>query len=291
MAGDFQNQVVVITGAGRGIGRGHALAFSAQGAKVVVNDLGVSSDGEKEKVSPANDVVAEIKAMGGEAAANESDVSSWQGARNLLDTALDKYGQINVLVNNAAIIRPLEFAKITEKQWNDHFRINVNGTFFPTRLLTEHWINEIETGKQSNRCIICTTSRLGLFGTPYHVTYGCTKAAIAQFIQAAAAELEPYGIRVNGISPRADTRMMREANIQLRDIAGDDGIAAIIRVLKKSPEKTGPNSIDHIANAVVWLASEKAAHITGKIFHVEQDTMKLLEGWRESEAQDIAINM
>src|SRR5690606_35284330 len=175
----YAGLIAVITGAGRGIGRSHALAFAAAGARVVVNDLGVTYAGEREAISPADAVVAEIRSAGGEAVADYNDVANWAGAAALLRTALEAYGRVDILVNNAAIIRPAALTGTSEQDFDEVVRVNLKGTFCPSRCFAQHWMEQAAAGKKPDASIICTTSRVGLHGTPYYLTYGCAKAAVA----------------------------------------------------------------------------------------------------------------
>ena len=204
-----RDRVAVVTGAGRGIGRAHALAFAAAGARVVVNDLGVSFDGRREASSPADEVVDEIRRNGGEAVADHNDVADWRGAQALLETALSAYGDVDVLVNNAAIIRPAPLIDASEQDYDEVIRVNLKGSIGPSRAFAAHWAKRGSARRDAS--IVCTTSRIGLHGTPYYLLYGCTKAAIAYFVSAAAAEWGSLDVRVNAVAPRADTRMMGEA--------------------------------------------------------------------------------
>jgi NAD(P)-dependent dehydrogenase (short-subunit alcohol dehydrogenase family) len=275
-------RVAVVTGAGRGIGRAHALAFAAAGASVVVNDLGVSYSGEKERISPADEVVDEIRKGGGQAVANYCDVAEWAGAQALLETALQAFGKVDILVNNAAIIRPDALIQTREADFDEVVRVNLKGTFCPSRAFAEHWVNRAQAGSLVEASIICTTSRVGLHGTPFYLVYGCTKAAVAYFVESSAAELRQYGIRVNGVAPRADTRMMGDATRRLAQVAGGAGVKAVFDALKsalpKADERMDPASISPL---VVWLASDCSKAVNGKVFSVMTGRIGLHEGWRE----------
>lgn len=264
----FHSKVVVVTGAGRGIGRAHALAFAAAGASVVVNDLGVSYAGEREAVSPADAVVEEIRAAGGKAIADQNDVADWRGAERLLESALRAFGGADVLVNNAAIIRPSSFGETREADLDEVVRVNIKGTFAPMRAFAGFWTrSRPRSADGPGRSVICTTSRIGLRGTPFYLTYGCTKAAVAYLVEAAAAELAPAGIRVNGIAPRADTRMMGDATSRLLAIAGEKGLQAVFQSTQArdvdSRDAEPPASISPL---VLWLASDRSRPISGRVF-------------------------
>ncbi|HKQ80794.1 MAG TPA: SDR family NAD(P)-dependent oxidoreductase [Steroidobacteraceae bacterium] len=276
-------RVAVVTGAGRGIGRAHALAFADAGAKVVVNDLGVSYSGEKERTSPADEVVDEIRERGGQAVANYGDIADWTGARALLKTGLDAFGRVDILVNNAAIIRPDALIRTSETDFDEVVRVNLKGTFCPTRAFAEHWARQAQAGTPVDASIICTTSRVGLRGTPYYVVYGCTKAAVAYFVEGFAAELQQYGIRVNGVAPRADTRMMGDATRRLQEVAGGEGMRAVFNTLSTAPPSEDvPTDPTSISPFVVWLASDRSKPVNGRVFSVLGSRIGLHEGWRET---------
>jgi NAD(P)-dependent dehydrogenase (short-subunit alcohol dehydrogenase family) len=285
----FQEQVVVISGAGRGIGRSHALAFAARGARVVVNDLGVSYDGNRELVSPADAVVEEIRRAGGEAIADSNDVASWDGAAGLLESALRSFGRVDTLVNNAAIIRPGPLIETTESDLDAVMRVNIKGTFAPLRVFASHWAKQPArgaTGQGGN--IICTSSRVGSRPAPYYVTYGCSKAAVTYLVEAAAAELAPFGIRVNGIAPRADTRMMGDATRRLGEIAGSAGIAAIFGPDAANTRAAEPAG--SISPLVLWLASELSRPLTGALFSVMAGRIALLNGKQERSSITLPVS-
>jgi len=283
-----KDSVVVITGAGRGIGQAHALALARAGAKVVVNDLGVSYGGEREAVSPAAGVAARVRALGGQAVANESDVATWRGAQRLIEQALDECCRVDALINNAAIIRPKAFIETTDADFDETIRVNIKGTVLPTRAFAEKWSQQHQVeGAQAS--VVCTTSRVGLFGTPYYLTYGFTKSAVAYFVQAAAAELGALAIRVNGIAPRADTRMMGDATRALHAAVGDAGLNAVFRAVGTPPPSSSlAQSPDSVAPLAVWLVSDRSRNVTGRIFGNVGGRVSLLEGWREIAASQLA---
>ena len=275
-------RVVVITGAGRGIGRSHALAFAAADTRVVVNDLGVTYAGDPEGVSPAEAVVKEIRERGGEAVADYNDVGTWSGAQALLATALSNFGRVDVLVNNAAIVRPGMITDANETDLDEIVRVNIKGTFGPTRCFARYWADEAKRKAKVDATIVCTTSRIGLRGTPYYSIYGLTKAAVASLVEAAAAEFAQYGVRVNGIAPRASTRMMGDAMRRLVEIAGEEALAAVFSGGRARPpdgeEQEVPESISPL---VVWLASSQSKPVSGCIFSAMGGRIALLQGMQE----------
>lgn len=281
----FHGKVVVVTGAGRGIGRAHALAFASAGASVIVNDLGVTYAGAREAASPADAVVEQIRAAGGTAVADYNDVADWRGAEGLLSTALRAFRGADVLINNAAIIRPSAFIETTETDFDEVVRVNIKGTFAPMRAFADYWAhNAVEPLDKSGRSIICTTSRIGLRGTPYYLTYGCTKAAVAYLVDAAAAELAAIGVRVNGIAPRADTRMMGDATSRLVEIAGDSGLQAVFRSAQaRDLEARQPEPPESISPLVLWLASDRSRPLSGKVFSAMAGRIGLFDGRNERE--------
>ncbi len=217
--GICDGRVVVITGAGRGIGREHALEFASQGAKVVVNDLGAEMDGSGSSDGPAGEVVEEIRAMGGEAVANGDDVSDYEGAGRLIQTAIDTFGTIDVLVNNAGILRDRMLVNMTIDEWDAVIKVHLRGTFAPTRHAVEYWRNRTKAGETNDARIINTTSPSGIYGNVGQTNYGAAKAGIASFTIIAAMELERYGVTVNAIAPAALTRMTE--NLGMGDAAAE----------------------------------------------------------------------
>ena len=203
----LDGRVAIITGAGRGLGREHALLFAAEGARVVVNDLGSQSDGTGADASPAHEVVDEIRAAGGEAVANADDVTSWEGAQRLVKSALDAFGDLHVLVNNAGILRDRMLVNMSEQEWDAVVTVHLKGHFCPTRWAATYWRGRSKEGHQVQAAVVNTTSASGLFGNPGQTNYGAAKMGIAAFTMIAARELARYGVRVNAISPAARTRL------------------------------------------------------------------------------------
>jgi NAD(P)-dependent dehydrogenase (short-subunit alcohol dehydrogenase family) len=264
--GICDGRVVVITGAGRGIGREHALEFASQGAKIVVNDLGAEVDGTGSSAGPAGEVVDEIRGMGGEAVANGDDVSDYEGAGRLIQTAIDSFGTIDVLVNNAGILRDRMLVNMTIDEWDAVIRVHLRGTFAPTRHAVEYWRNRTKAGETNDARVINTTSPSGIYGNVGQTNYGAAKAGIASFTVIAAMELGRYGVTVNAIAPAAMTRMTENLGIL------GDGEA-------KKPEEFDALSPANIAPLVVWLGSPESAAITGRVFNVQGDHISVAEGW------------
>lgn len=258
-------RTVIITGAGRGIGRAHALAFAAEGAKVVVNDIGTSLSGESTAETPAEQVVSEIRAAGGEAVANGDDVASWDGAQNLIQQAVDTFGGLDVLVNNAGFVRDRMLVNLGEDEWDAVVRVHLKGHFATMRHAAAYWRSESKAGRPVDARIINTSSGAGLQGSVGQGNYGAAKAGIAGLTLTASAEFGRYGVTVNAIAPSARTRMTETvfADMMAKPEDGFDAMA---------PENISP--------IVVWLGSAESAGITGRMFEVEGGRLALAEGWR-----------
>ncbi|MBV8930382.1 MAG: SDR family oxidoreductase [Mycobacteriaceae bacterium] len=261
--GLVDGRVVVVTGAGRGIGRAHALAFAAEGARVVVNDIGVGLDGSAGD-SPADEVVEEVTSAGGEAVANGDDIADWSGAASLVKTALDTFGRLDVLVNNAGFIRDRMLANTSEEEWDAVIRVHLKGHFAALRHAAEYWRAQSKAGEAVDARIINTSSAAGLQGSIGQGNYSAAKAGIAALTLVAAAELGRYGVTVNAIAPAARTRMTEKvfADTMSRPEDGFDAMA---------PENVSP--------LVVWLGSAESKDVTGKVFEVEGGLIRVAEGW------------
>ena len=264
-----KDRVVVITGAARGIGREYALEFARQGAKVVVNDLGGRSDGSGAASEPAMEVVAEIEALGGEAVASFDDVSDWEGAHRMIRTAVERFGGLDVLVNNAGILRDRTLANMSEDDWDAVIRVHLRGTFAPSRHAAAYWRDESKAGRQRAARLINTSSSSGLYGNPGQANYGAAKAGVATMSIIAAQELGRYGVTVNAIYPTAMSRMT-EALFA----------ANHFKHVEAAPE--GFNQLDpsNVAPLVAWLGSEASGDITGRVFGVRGGRIGVAEGWR-----------
>ncbi|KXX61545.1 SDR family oxidoreductase [Rhodococcus sp. LB1] len=274
MSGVVDGRVVIVTGAGRGIGRAHALAFAAEGAKVVVNDIGAGIDGSATGESPAEQVVAEIVAAGGEAVVNGDDVADWAGAENLINTAIDTYGRLDVLVNNAGFLRDRMLVGMSEQEWDAVVRVHLKGHFATLRHAAAYWRAEAKAGNPVDARIVNTSSGAGLQGSIGQGNYAAAKAGIAEMTIQAAAELKNYGVTVNAIAPAARTRMTVGAGGAMAEAmaAPEDGFDAM------APENISP--------LVVWLGSTESKDVTGRVFEVEGGKITVAEGWRHGPTQD-----
>jgi NAD(P)-dependent dehydrogenase (short-subunit alcohol dehydrogenase family) len=258
---------VIVTGAGRGIGRGHALEFARQGAKVVVNDLGAEVDGTGSSTGPAGEVVDEIRAAGGEAVANGDDVADWEGAQRLVNTAIETYGGLDTLVNNAGILRDRMLTNMTADEWDAVMYVHLRGTFAPTRWAAAYWRERSKEGQPNRARVINTSSGSGLIGNPGQANYGAAKAGIAAFSIIAAQELARYGVTVNAIGPGALTRMTE--NLPGRPPREEP-----------KPGEFDERAPENVAPMVVWLGSDESADITGRVFFVNGGEICVAEGWQ-----------
>lgn len=260
-----RDRVVIVTGAGRGLGRAHALAFAAAGARVVVNDIGVENDGSGGSSGPAHDVVAEIRAAGGEAVANGSDIADWAQAGALVKAAIDAFGRLDVVVNNAGFVRDRMFVSTSEEEWDAVIRVHLKGHFCVTRQACDHWRAESKAGRPVDARIINTSSGAGLQGSIGQSAYSAAKAGIAALTLVQAAELGRYGITSNAIAPSARTRMT-------------EGVFAD---MMKKPE-SGFDVMDpaNVSPLVVWLGSTESREVTGCTFEVAGGRISLADGWR-----------
>src|SRR5262249_24075249 len=265
MTGVCDGRVVIVTGAGRGIGRGHALEFARQGARVVVNDLGGARDGTGASQAPAAEVVEEIQALGGAAVGNTDDVADWGGARRLVQTALDQFGRLDVLVNNAGILRDRMIFNMEPEEWDAVIKVHLRGTFAPTRHAVAIWRDQFKAGQSVDARVINTSSSSGIFGNPGQTNYAAAKAGIAAFTVIAAREVERYGITVNAIYPSALTRMTED-------------LAALRGRAEQTEDERRRRDPDNIAPLVVWLGSEESRGITGRVFGVSGGRVTGAEG-------------
>jgi NAD(P)-dependent dehydrogenase (short-subunit alcohol dehydrogenase family) len=268
--GICDGQVVIVTGAGRGLGRAHALALAAEGATVVVNDVGVSLTGEGQDDTPAAEVVAAIEAAGGRAKANGDDVSDFDAAGHLVASTLEAYGRLDALVCNAGIVRDRMLVNMAPDEWDAVMAVHLRGTFAPVRQAVEHWRAAAKSGAEVNARVVTTSSGAGLFGSVGQANYSAAKAGIAGFTIVAAAELARYGVRINGIAPSARSRMTEEAFADMMR-KPDEGFDAM------DPANVSP--------VVVWLASP-ACDVSGRMFEVAGGQLSVATGWQHGAVFD-----
>ncbi|MGW0210831.1 SDR family oxidoreductase [Streptomyces sp. NPDC003233] len=272
MTGLCTGRVAVITGAGRGLGRAHALAFAAEGAKVVVNDLGVGLDGTGGTGGPAQQVVDEIRALGGEAVAHGGDIATTEGAASLVATALETYGRLDTLVNNAGFLRDRMLVSLDEDAWDAVVRVHLKGHFLPLRHAAAHWRAEAKAGRMPEARVINTSSGAGLLGSVGQGNYSAAKAGIVGLTLVAAAELGRYGVQVNAIAPAARTRMTERTFAETMAAPQDGGFDTM------APENVSP--------LVVWLGSAAPAGVTGRVFESEGGRITVMEGWHPGPTTD-----
>src|SRR5580700_1491211 len=290
----LEGRVAIITGAGRGLGREHALLFAAEGAKVVVNDLGGNFDGTGSDTSPAQQVVDEIKAAGGEAVANYDDVADYDGAKRLVDQAISAYGELHVLVNNAGILRDRMLTNMSAEEWDAIVRVHLRGHFCPTRWAAAYWRDRSKAGEPIKGAVINTSSTSGLFGNIGQTNYGAAKTGIATFSIIANAELGRYGVRVNAIAPAAATRLTNSVNPNREE---------------PPPGQWSPMEPGNVSPFVAYLATADCP-INGRVFfvvggqvhlfqpfaiidHIEKDGRWTVEELQEAapRLQDVRFNL
>ncbi len=267
--GALEGRVAIITGAGRGIGREHALLFASEGAKVVVNDLGAANDGEGSDLVPADEVVAEIRAQGGDAVANGDDVADWEGAQRLVNTAITEFGDLDVLVNNAGILRDRVLVNMTEDEWDAVIAVHLKGHFAPTRWAAAYWREQHKAGVVRRRNLVHTSSTSGLFSNPGQSNYGAAKSGIATFSQIVAKELTRYGVVSNCIAPGARTRLT----------LATPGLDAIIAPKQEGFDEWDPANVSPL---VAYLSTADCP-FTGETFFVQGGVVKRVESWTMAE--------
>ncbi|MEJ6784770.1 SDR family oxidoreductase [Aminobacter sp. Piv2-1] len=266
MAGICENRVVIVTGAGRGLGRAYALGLAAEGAKVVVNDLGVGTHGDATTETPAQQVVDEIKAMGGEAVANYDDVTDFEAGGRIVKAALDAFGDLHAVVNNAGFVRDRMFVSCTPDEWDAVLRVHLRGHFCVSRHAVDYWRAQQKAGKPVDARIINTSSGAGLQGSIGQSAYSAAKGGIASLTLVQAAELRRYGITANGLAPNARTRMTETAFAEaMQAKEGEFDIFA--------PENTAP--------LVAWLCSPASADVTGQVFELIGGKIRVCLGWND----------
>lgn len=271
MTGICEGRVAIVTGAGRGLGREHALELARQGAKVVVNDLGTTLNGVAEASGPAHDVVELIRAEGGEAVANGADVADFDQAAGLVRQAIDTFGRLDVLVNNAGFVRDRMLVNTSEEEWDAVIRVHLKGHFAPLRHASEYWRNEAKAGRTHDARVINTSSGAGLQGSVGQASYSAAKAGIAALTLVAAQELGRYGVTANAIAPSARTRMTEGA------------FAAAMAVPESGFDAMNPANVSPV---VAWLASGLSAAVTGRVIEVEGGRICIEEGWNHGPAED-----
>lgn len=259
--GLLDGRVVIVTGAGRGVGRAYALMMAGQGARVVVNDLGSASSGAPTEETPAEEVVQLIREAGGEAVVDTADVSDWEASKAMVDRAIETFGRLDVLVNNAGILRDRMLVNMTEQDWDAVIKVHLKGTFAPAHHAANYWRLEQKAGRPVDARIINTTSHSALFANVGQANYAAAKGGIASFSQVAARELQRYGVTVNAIAPRANTRMT-------------EGLR------EWTPEQLEQRDPDWIAGLVTWLASPESAGISGRVFEVGGYGIGVVESWQ-----------
>ena len=259
-----EGRVVAITGAGRGIGRGHALEFARQGAKVVVNDIGAELDGSGGSTGPAGEVVEQFGAMGGEAVANGDD---------LVKAAIDAFGDLHVVVNNAGVVRDRMFANATEDEWDLTMQVHLKGHFTTSRHAAAYWRDKAKAGEAVDARIINTSSGAGLMGSVGQAAYSAAKGGILALTLVQAAELGRYGITVNALAPAARTRMTEQ-------------VFAATMAAPDDPDAFDPMAPENVAPRVVWLGSPDSAGVTGRVFEVEAGKVSVADGWNHGRVID-----
>jgi len=264
-----EDRICIVTGAGRGIGREHALMLAAHGAKVVVNDLGGEMDGSGRSTGPAQDVVDEIVEAGGEAVANTDDISDWEGAQRLINAAVEHFGGLDVLINNAGILRDRMLVNMTEEEWDAVIKVHLKGTFAPARWAATYWRDRMKAGATNDARVINTSSVSGIYGNPGQTNYGAAKMGIAAFTIIGSLELGRYGVTVNAIAPAALTRMTE--NLGMGEASEED------------KEMMSPHWIAPVAT---WLASTQSAGVTGRVFETSGRVFGIAESWHRGPTAD-----
>jgi NAD(P)-dependent dehydrogenase (short-subunit alcohol dehydrogenase family) len=271
VTGICEGRIVVVTGAGRGIGREHALGFAREGASVVVNDLGVARDGSGVSTRPAQAVVDEIRSLGGIAIANTDDIADWDGAHRLVQSALDTFGRLDVLVNNAGFVRDRMIFTTSEEEWDAVIRVHLKGHFAASRHAAEYWRARSKAGDAVDARIVNTSSGAGLMGSIGQSAYSAAKGGIAALTLVEAAELARYGVTANAIAPAARTRMTEE-------VFGDRMQAPTVGFDVNEPANISP--------LVVWLGSAESRDVTGRVFEVEGGLISVADGWQHGPGLD-----
>ncbi|MFI9723430.1 SDR family oxidoreductase [Streptomyces sp. NPDC052396] len=272
MNGICAGRVAVVTGAGRGLGRTHALALAAEGAAVVVNDLGTGPGGEGGSADPAHRVAAEIRDRGGRAVAHTGDIATAEGAASLITTALDAFGRLDALVNNAGFVRDRMLVNLDQEDWDAVIRVHLRGHFLPLRQAAAYWRAEAKAGRTPDARVVNTTSGAGLSGSVGQANYAAAKAGIVGLTLVAAAELARYGVQVNAIAPAARTRMTEQVFAGSMAAPPDGTFDAM------APENVSP--------LVVWLCAAGSAGVTGQVLEADGGRIAVMEGWHPGPISD-----
>ena len=267
----LEGRVAIVTGSGRGVGRAYALMLAQHGAKVLVNDLGSSAGGTGADQSPAQEVVATIQAAGGQAAVNTSDVADWKGAAQMVEQAVDTFGGLDILINNAGILRDRMLVNMTEEEWDTVVRVHMKGTFAPLHHAANYWRAQSKAGKPVDARIINTTSHSGLFANIGQTNYAAAKAGIATMTIVAARELARLGVTVTAIAPRANTRLT-------------EGLR------EWTPEQIERRKPEWIAALVAWLCSSEAKHISGRVFEAWGYGYGIMESWQHGPHTEASLD-
>ena len=273
MSGICEGRVAIVTGAGRGIGREHALELGRQGAKVVVNDIGAELDGTGRSTGPAGEVVDAITAAGGEAIVNGDDVSDWEGSQRLIRAAIDTFGDLHAVVNNAGVIRDRMVFSATEDEFDDVMRVHLKGHFLVGRHAAAHWREQAKAGAEVSGRIINTSSGAGLLGSVGQAAYSAAKGGITSLTLVQAAELGRYGVTANAIAPVARTRMTEEVFAETMAAPTDGSFDAV--------------AAENVAPLVTYLASASSGEVTGRVFEVEGGRIQVMDGFRHDAQVDI----
>jgi NAD(P)-dependent dehydrogenase (short-subunit alcohol dehydrogenase family) len=273
MSGICDGRIVIITGSGRGLGRAHALELARQGARVVVNDLGCELDGSGGGTGPAGEVVEEIRAAGGEAVANGDDVADFDGAARMVQAAIDAFGGLDVVVNNAGFVRDRMFANAAEDEWDAVVRVHLKGHFAVARHAAAYWRDQAKAGTPAAARIINTSSGAGILGSVGQAAYSAAKAGIATLTLVQAAELGRYGVTANALCPAARTRMT-------------EGVFTEMMATPDQPDAFDAMAPENVSPLVAWLASTESAHVTGRMFEVEGGKVGIATGWQHGPTAD-----
>jgi NAD(P)-dependent dehydrogenase (short-subunit alcohol dehydrogenase family) len=272
MSGICEGRIVIVTGSGRGLGRAHALELARQGARVVVNDLGTELDGTGGGSGPAGEVVEEIRSLGGEAIANGDDVADWDGAARLVQSAIDEWGDLHAVVNNAGFVRDRMFANAGEDEWDAVVRVHLKGHFCVARHAAAHWRDQAKAGATPDARIVNTSSGAGILGSVGQAAYSAAKAGIATLTLVQAVELGRYGVTANALAPAARTRMT-------------DGVFTDM-MAEVEAGQFDAMAPENVSPLVAWLVSSDSADVTGRLFEVEGGKVGLATGWQHGPTRD-----